>query len=121
QGVELGNILVADNYASNRSKVPTNGIFAKGSINTEGSINTKTFNLSGNDLLINNKRAMVGHVSPNPQVLHINYNTDFSGGTRVHGNLTVTGTLAYSDIRLKDNIQPLKNALDKVMQIEGVI
>ena len=37
------------------------------------------------------------------------------------GNLTMAGNVtAYSDIRLKENIELIKNALDKVKQIRGV-
>lgn len=37
------------------------------------------------------------------------------------GNLTMAGNVtAYSDIRLKTNIQTIQNALDKVMQMRGV-
>ena len=37
------------------------------------------------------------------------------------GNATATGNVtAYSDIRLKENIQPLENSLDKVMRLRGV-
>jgi hypothetical protein len=40
---------------------------------------------------------------------------DMSGNMTAAGNVT-----AYSDIRLKDNIEPIKNALEKVSQINGV-
>lgn len=49
-----------------------------------------------------------------------------SGGTTAmtldsSSNLTVTGNVtAYSDIRLKSDIKPITNALDKVSQINGV-
>jgi hypothetical protein len=37
------------------------------------------------------------------------------------GNLTMAGNVtAYSDIRLKTNVQTIQNALDKVMQMRGV-
>ena len=37
------------------------------------------------------------------------------------GNATATGNVtAYSDVRLKENIQPLENSLDKVMRLRGV-
>lgn len=48
-----------------------------------------------------------------------------SGGT-ISGSLTVTGQLvsnnevtAYSDIRLKENIEPIENALEKVLELNG--
>jgi hypothetical protein len=40
---------------------------------------------------------------------------DMSGNMTAAGNVT-----AYSDIRLKDNIEPIENALDKVTQLNGV-
>ena len=50
-----------------------------------------------------------------------------TGGT-ISGNLTVTGTIlsnnnitAYSDIRVKTNIKPIENALDKVMKLNGIV
>jgi len=40
---------------------------------------------------------------------------------RSTGNFTATGNVtAYSDINLKKDIQPIENALDKVMKINGV-
>ncbi len=43
-----------------------------------------------------------------------------SGGT-ISGSLTVTGNIqSNSDIRLKTNIQPLENTLEKVCQLRGV-
>ena len=40
---------------------------------------------------------------------------------RATGNLTATGNVtAYSDINLKKEIKPIKNALDKVCKINGV-
>jgi hypothetical protein len=43
------------------------------------------------------------------------YVVDVSGGIRATGNIT-----AYSDIRVKENIKPIENALFKVTQLEGV-
>jgi len=40
---------------------------------------------------------------------------DMSGNVTAAGNVT-----AYSDIRLKDNIEVIKNALEKVTQLNGV-
>ena len=37
------------------------------------------------------------------------------------GNITATGNVtAYSDLRLKEDIKPLENALAKVLQLRGV-
>jgi hypothetical protein len=64
-------------------------------------------------------RALVKDVT---SVLHINYGGDFTGGTKITGTLSVTGDVtAYSDSdeRLKDNITPISNALDKILSISG--
>ena len=43
------------------------------------------------------------------------------GGGYIRGDFTATGNLiAQSDIRLKSDIQPITNALEKVMQMRGV-
>ena len=44
-----------------------------------------------------------------------------SDGVDITGNLTASGNVtAYSDITLKDNIETIPDALDKVSQIRGV-
>ena len=44
-----------------------------------------------------------------------------SSGAVVYGDLTVSGSVSEgSDIRLKTNIKPIEDAIDKVTQIEGV-
>jgi len=44
-----------------------------------------------------------------------------NGGNNIAGNFTATGDItAFSDRRLKDNINPIENALDKIKQLEGV-
>ena len=52
---------------------------------------------------------------------------DASQNVTISGNLSVTGTItatdnitAYSDISIKENIQSIPNALDKVLQLRGV-
>ena len=52
------------------------------------------------------------------EVFHYAYNNSnvlFEADITASGNVT-----AYSDIRLKDNIKPIDNAIDKVQQINGV-
>lgn len=45
----------------------------------------------------------------------------FTGNMNVTGTITATGDItAFSDERLKTDIEPIENALDKVLQIEGV-
>jgi hypothetical protein len=44
-----------------------------------------------------------------------------SSGITVYGTMTATAdVVAYSDIRTKENIKPITNALDKVKEIQGV-
>jgi hypothetical protein len=46
---------------------------------------------------------------------------DFSGNLSITGTFTASGdVIAYSDKRLKENIKPIKNALKKVTQLQGV-
>jgi len=60
--------------------------------------------------------------------LHVNFRTGSSGARNgvidSTGTLTVIGdVVAYgspSDIRLKENIKPIKSALDKVSKLQGV-
>ena len=69
-------------------------------------------------------------INANPQTVTTNARLEFwsiSAGTPTtpfvltgNGNLTITGTLSQaSDARLKKNIVPVKNALEKVMQLKG--
>ena len=46
---------------------------------------------------------------------------DFSGNLSITGTFTATGdVIAYSDKRLKENIKPIDNALEKITKLEGV-
>lgn len=53
-----------------------------------------------------------------------NVNIGYSGGGSykldVNGNIQCVGLTQTSDARLKRNIQPLHNVLDKIMQLDGV-
>jgi len=45
----------------------------------------------------------------------------FIGNTTITGNLTISGTLTEnSSLRYKENIEPIKYGLDKVLQMRGV-
>ena len=68
------------------------------------------FNTTGGGLVVLNNAGNVGIGTTNPtERLHV------SGNILATGNIT-----ANSDISLKDNITPIPNALDKVLQIRGV-
>jgi hypothetical protein len=52
---------------------------------------------------------------------------DVNGATKITGNLNVTGTIlatgditAFSDVRVKENINPIVNALEKILNLRGV-
>ena len=52
---------------------------------------------------------------------------DVNGSTKITGNLNVTGTItatgditAFSDARIKENINPIVNALGKIRELRGV-
>ena len=46
---------------------------------------------------------------------------DFSGNLSITGTFTAAfDVVAYSDKRLKENIKPIKNALEKVTQLQGI-
>jgi len=50
-----------------------------------------------------------------------NNDAEFGGALTVNGNILSTGTVtAISDIKLKDNIVTIENALEKVMNLRGV-
>ena len=119
----------------------TNGDFTAGTItaaglNVTGNI-TSSSNISatsnitngGFDFILGNtdqssrgnsgsSRALVKDTGA---VLVLNYTGDFSGGTRIDSALSVINdiTAFASDERLKENIQPLENALDKVLALNG--
>ena len=44
----------------------------------------------------------------------------FTGNVNVTGTVTANGSLLTSDLRLKTDIQPLNNTLDKVLKLRGV-
>ena len=119
----------------------TNGDFTAGTItaaglNVTGNI-TSSSNISatsnitngGFDFILGNtdqssrgnsgsSRALVKDTGA---VLVLNYTGDFSGGTRIDSALSVINdiTAFASDIRLKTNIEPIENALDKVLALNG--
>lgn len=56
-----------------------------------------------------------------------NCSVDLSNGGTINGSLTVTGDIlsngnitAFSDIRLKENIKPIENSLEKINKLTGI-
>jgi hypothetical protein len=75
--------------------------------------------------VLKNGKVAIGHDAPS-EMLDVNGNARVrsvpSGAYSAPLNLTVDGTFttATSDKRLKENILPLNNSLDKVMKLQGV-
>jgi hypothetical protein len=105
-------------------KVPSWKLDVNGTVNAEGLRSTGDLNVGGNikmtgaDFLLDNsgrrggaggayRRALVHEVG---DVLTINYNGDYTGGTRIDGNLNVGGNLNVNDIWSRTNYLTLMPA-----------
>ena len=120
----IGNFYIRDGTTT-RYTFDDNGEFtATGSIITNSTLDVRGFALklgkgdqsSRGDS--GESRAMVKEAGA---VLTINYAGDFGGGVKVSSDLTATGNVtAYSDARLKENIEVIPDALNKVDQLRGV-
>jgi hypothetical protein len=65
--------------------------------------------------------ALVGVVSPGWDKLVLNWDGEYTQGTQIQSDLAVTGTVTQSsDKRLKKEIKPVTNALNKVIKLQGV-
>jgi len=112
-----------------------------------GTHNDATFNPGGGTRLmtLNNWGDLILSARTNPSanpngslcralvdfdnLLVINYANDYARGVQISSNLTLTGNGfkpgggfwgSTSDIRLKQNVQPLAGALDKLLRLRGV-
>ena len=75
----------------------------------------KLNSISGNKVAIGTNTTIDGY-------LNIASTTSIGGTTSIDGDLTVTGDITAfftSDERLKDNIKPIENPLDKIISISG--
>lgn len=114
--------------------IESNGNIALGADNgTSGDVNVRAFALEhqGADFRLGtndgrnigvktNQRALV-HNFNNDDVLVVNYEGDFEGGVRIDGPLVFGPTYqTVSDQRLKQNVQPIEQALSKILQVKGV-
>ena len=80
----------------------TDGIWKKTAIN-------EIISFGGAVTITGDGKVGIGISSPNPNAkLHVN------------GNIIASGTITPSDIRYKKNIHRIPNALDKIMQLNGV-
>ena len=53
-------------------------------------------------------------------IFKVGDSTEIDGGLRVSGDITAFATLAWSDARLKENVEPLQDCLAKINQMQGV-
>ena len=53
-------------------------------------------------------------------IFKVGDSTEVNGGLRVSGDITAFATLAWSDARLKENVEPLQDCLAKINQMQGV-
>lgn len=80
-----------------------------------GAGTTQTTNISSNQLVYSSTTKNLGIGTTNPTAkLHV------VGDTYISGILTATDINSASDIRLKTNIKPFENTLEKIVQINGV-
>jgi hypothetical protein len=80
-----------------------------------GAGTTQTTNISSNQLVYDSTTKNLGIGTTNPTAkLHV------IGDTYISGILTATDINSASDIRLKTNIKPFENTLEKIVQINGV-
>ena len=118
-----GNIVVGQSTATQQTDIQAG---ASG-VGTTKTINLGTGGLSGSFTQINiGPTAGVGTITINSGTrLGIGTTVPVSalhviGDIRVSGVVTATDFNSASDAKLKTNIQPIENALDKVVQIQGV-
>jgi hypothetical protein len=80
-----------------------------------GAGTTQTTNISSIQLVYDSTTKNLGIGTTNPTAkLHV------VGDTYISGILTATDINSASDIRLKTNIKPFENTLEKIVQINGV-
>lgn len=66
-----------------------------------------------------NKNIGIGTITPDEK-LNVNGNLHVNNSLIVDQNITASNLNQLSDIKLKSNIKPLTNSLDKVEQLRGV-
>jgi len=119
----------ATSHAANKAYVDTGvtsataaAAAAQTSANT-GIANAATAQTSANTALSNAANAAAGanaaNTNANNRVLRTG--DTMTGSLAVQGTITATGDVtAFSDIRIKKNINDIDNALDKVLKLKGV-
>ena len=109
----IGNI-IANNPTEN------NHVATKAYVDNAVSSSGSNWTLSGTNIY-NSNSGNVGIGTNNPtEKLHVTGNVYTSGNATVGGNVTATSFYYTSDIRLKDNINPLTDSLSKILKLEGI-
>lgn len=67
-----------------------------------------------------NDRSFTNAAYLDGSTFKIGDNTEITGALTVTGDITAFATLAWSDARLKENVEPLQNCLAKINQMQGV-
>lgn len=128
--VSFGNGLTVENYGIvvSGGLTVTNSLFQAGSgVRVTGGLSVLTnglFSTNGATLLSN---SHINALTVASNSLFSSGMVSFNGGVFISGGLTVQGTVqmqyspvVYSDRRLKTNLAPITNALEKVSKLRGV-
>jgi hypothetical protein len=111
-GVQWASATISLAAGSGSGSVSTGG-----TLTISGTTNRITTSASGSEYTLTTPQDL--HTSANFQVNSIGVGTAASGTT---GEIRATNNITafYSDERLKENIKPIENALEKVMTLRGV-
>jgi len=60
------------------------------------------------------------YLDSSASIFKIGDDTNINGALDVSGDITAFATLAWSDARLKENVEPLQDCLAKINQMQGV-
>jgi len=100
----------------------TGNLTVNGTLSTAGGGITNTARAAisgGTGIIYNSSTGRIDCIIDSPA--EVNLANLSNSGNNLSGSFTATGNItAYSDERLKENVQTIENALDKVSQMRGV-
>jgi len=100
----------------------TGNLTVNGTLSTAGGGITNTARAAisgGTGIIYNSSTGVIDCIIDSPA--EVNLANLSNSGNSLSGSFTATGNItAYSDERLKENVQTIENALDKVSQMRGV-